>query len=68
MFMVVSSLFYGALRYIDVMLFVFTVALYMTFLYRHFSGCGHVHLTLQLHWLERCVVLLVDAIFFFFFF
>ena len=44
-------------------LFVFTVALYMMFLYRHLFGRGHVLLTLQLHWLEGCGVLLVDAIF-----
>ena len=34
----------------------------MMFLYRHFPGREHVLLTLQLHWLEGCVVLLVDAI------
>ena len=33
-------------------LFVFTMALYMTFSYRHFPGRGHVLLTLQSHWLE----------------
>ena len=60
--MVVNSLFYGTLHYTDVM-FVLTVALYMTFLYRHLSGREHVLLTLQLHWLEGRVVLLVDAIF-----
>ena len=45
-------------------LFVFTVALYMTFLYWHFSGRGHVLFTLQLH----CVVLLTNVIFFVLFF
>ena len=41
---------------------VFTVALYITFLYRHFPSREHEFLTLQLHWLEGCVVLLRDAI------
>ena len=40
----------------------------MMFLYRHLFGRGHVLLTLQLHWLEECGVLLVDMIFFVVFF
>ncbi len=40
------------------------VALFITFLYLHFPSRGHVFLTLQLHWLEGCVVLLIDAIFY----
>ena len=43
--MVVGSLFYGAIRCTDVVLtelFVFTVALYMVFVYRHLFGRVHV--------------------------
>ena len=48
--MVVDSLFYCALRCTDDGV-VFTVALYMVFVYWHLLGRGHVLLTLQLHWL-----------------
>ena len=40
------------------------LTLYIMFLYRHLPSRGHVLLTLQWHWLEGCVVLLMDVIFF----
>ena len=48
------------------------VSFYSGFVYNifisAFSYWGHVFLTLQLHWLEGCVVLLMDAIFLLWFF